>query len=93
MAKIKVEKVDNPKSFDVRITPSEQAEVMEILADSIVSVATAARKLLDSRLSERAVVILIKDMSPSLSIKQIETVLHNAAKIDTIYTKKPRAKS
>lgn len=62
---------------------------IEVLAKSIVEVSEAARKLLNSRLSKRAVIVLIKDsmMGPGLPLKEIELVLDCASKLDKRYLK------
>jgi hypothetical protein len=63
----------------------------EILASAIVDVAAAARKLLASRLTKRAVVVLLKDSIGTMSMRDIEFVLDHAATLDR-YTKKPATK-
>lgn len=66
----------------------------EVLAQSIVSVAESARKLLSSRLSERAILILIQDAvsGPPLRMTDIQLVLRAAANLDGKYLKKQPAK-
>jgi hypothetical protein len=54
----------------------------EILASAIKDVAEAARKLLSSKLTKRAIVILLKDSIGYISMKDIELVLDHAACLD-----------
>lgn len=53
----------------------------EILASAIKDVADGAKKLLASRLSRRAILVLLKD-STNVSMAQIDLVLEHAAKLD-----------
>lgn len=77
----------NPKVSVVK--DEEKVIEIKIMEEAIVQVATAARKLLSSRLSKRAIVVLIKDsMSGSgLPLKDIEWVLDCASKLDSRYLK------
>ena len=45
------------------------------LAEAILRVADAGEKLLNSKLSRRAIKVLIKDIDPRLSLGEIESVL------------------
>lgn len=62
---------------------------IEILAKSIVEVSEAARKMLASRLTKRAICILIKDSmsGTGLPMKDIQMVLDCAATLDKRYIK------
>lgn len=61
----------------------------EIIAQAIIDVSAAAKKLLSSRLSMRAIVILIQHSSvKSLSIADIQNVLNCAATLEETYIKK-----
>jgi hypothetical protein len=62
---------------------------VEILAKAIVEVAEAAKKLQNSRLSKRAICLLIKDSMTGTGIpmKDIQTVLDCAANLDKRYIK------
>jgi hypothetical protein len=69
------------------IKQDPEAEVApEILAQAIVDVAAAAKKLLASRLSKRAIILLIHDHS-GVPKREIERVLDSAASL-TYYVKK-----
>jgi hypothetical protein len=60
----------------------------EMLASAIEEVAAGARKLLNSRLSTRAITVLLKDAT-GLPMADIEAVLRSAACLDVRYLKKP----
>lgn len=45
------------------------------LAEAILRVADAGERLLNSRLSKRAIKVLIKDIDPRLSLTDIQSVL------------------
>lgn len=53
----------------------------EILAKAIVEVADAAKKLLSSRLTKKAILVLLKDKT-GLPQHAIESVLDGAARLD-----------
>lgn len=61
----------------------------KIMEEAIVQVANAARKLLSSKLTKRAVFVLIKDSMSGggLPLKDIELVLDCASKLDKRYLK------
>lgn len=53
----------------------------DLLAESIVDVAKSAKRLLNSKLSTRAIYLLIKDDS-GVPIDSIKKVLNSAAELD-----------
>lgn len=55
-------------------TNEEKPEPMEVLAQAIIDVADAFQKLRSGRLTQRAVILLIKD-STGLTQRDIEAVL------------------
>lgn len=55
-------------------TPDAQEEVAD-LAEAILRVADAGEALLNSRLSKRAIKVLIRDLEPRLSLGEIDAVL------------------
>lgn len=57
-----------------------------VMEKAIVEIAEGARKLLGSKLSKRAVLVLLKDASGQ-PMNVIEEVLDNAAKLDKLYLK------
>ncbi len=64
-------------------------ETAEVMASAIKSVAEAVRKLDKSRLTRRAIVLLIRDsISPTLGISDINAVLDAAGKLDVKFLKK-----
>lgn len=74
----------------VKIIKDEENVIdIEIMEQAIVDVATAARKLLNTKLTKRAVVVLIKDSMSGTGIpmKDIEWVLDCASKLDKRYLK------
>lgn len=69
---------------------ADPEEDLEILAESIVQVAGAFKKFNDSRLSRRAIILLIQDRIGSTRINkgQIEAVLDAATELKSAYIKK-----
>lgn len=70
----------------------EDADVgPEILAKSIVNVAESAKKLLESRITDETLYLLIqhgiKPASHRPTIDQIKQVLHSASKLDKLFLK------
>ena len=74
----------NGAPITVKEDPSVGAEV---LAQSIVDVALAAKKLLNSRLTEETISVLIKHQS-GVSMANIKKVLHGAADLERIFIKR-----
>lgn len=68
----------------VKEDPSMGAEV---LASAIVDVAAAAKRLLNSRLTEEAVLVLLKHQT-QISMEKIRTVLRGAAELERTYVKR-----
>lgn len=62
---------------------------VEIMEQAIIDTAQAARTLLNSKLTKRAVMVLIKDSmsGTGLPLKDIELVLDCAARLDKRYLK------
>lgn len=58
--------------------------ITESLADDIITVASAFEKLTTSGLNERAIILLIHDIS-GVNKRQIKSVLHAAKSLDSIY--------
>jgi hypothetical protein len=58
----------------------------EVLASAIVEVAASAKKLLNSRLTEEAIIVLLRH-STGFSKKVIKEVLHSAAELDKFVKK------
>lgn len=71
------------------VKDGENVIELKIMEQAIIDVATAARKLLASRLSKRAVLVLIKDSmtGTGLPLRDIELVLDCASKLDKRYLK------
>jgi len=68
-----------PKKQAITIKPDDTAP--EVLATAIVKLATAARQLLDSRLTDRAIQVLLRDATGE-SMATIERVLKGAATLN-----------
>lgn len=71
------------------VKDKENVIELKVMEQAIVDVAEAARKLLNSRLSKRAILVLIKDSmtGQGVPMKDIELVLDCAAKLDKRYLK------
>jgi hypothetical protein len=63
------------KSKTIKIkTNEENPEPLEIIAEAIIKCADAFDKIRDSKISERAIIVLIKDLT-GLPVAQIRAVL------------------
>lgn len=61
---------------------------VEIIAQAIIDVAAAAKKLKESKLKERAILLLIQDsIEGSCALGTIRAVLDSAANLDKRYIK------
>lgn len=71
------------------VKDGEKVIELQIMEQAIVDVATAARKLLSSKLTKRAILVLIKDSikGTPMPLKDIEIVLDCAATLDKRYLK------
>ncbi len=70
-------------------TNEENPEPVELIASSIIGVAEAFEKINNSRLSRRAVILLLHDLIGPTKInkKQIELILDNAPLLKKYYIK------
>lgn len=82
-------KTAKTQTIKVKVSESEP-ESLEILAKSIIDVSEAAQKLLNSRLTTDAIVLLIQHNMSTAAVtrKQISLVLETAGKLKQIYLKK-----
>lgn len=64
----------------------ENPEPMEIIAKSIIDIAAAFKKLENSRLQSRAILLLLKDAT-GISMGEIDKVLKAAANLEKTYIK------
>lgn len=69
----------------VKQNPNNEVPV-EVLADAIVEVSRAARQLLASRLTKRAIVLLLHESS-GVGKRDIQYVLDHAANLAAVYLK------
>lgn len=71
----------------------EKEVAAEILAEAIVQVAAAAQKLLASRLTRRALILLVHDAcGGNVGKRDIDLVLTYSASLANIYVKQPAVK-
>lgn len=66
----------------------ENPEPLEIIAQSIIDISGAFEKISKSRLSKRAIVLLIKDATRNISMNDIEIILDVVPRLKDIYLKK-----
>ena len=69
-------------------TNKENPEPAEIIAQAIIDVATAFEKMNKSRLTQRAIIVLVKDRIKHVSLPDIEAVLDAVPKLKDYYIKK-----
>ena len=81
--------MNNDNSKVTVVKSGDKVIETKIMEDAIVEVATAARKLLNSKLTKRAVLVLIKDSMSGTGVpmKDIELVLDCASRLDKRYLK------
>lgn len=65
----------------------ENPEPLELIAQSIIKVSEAFAKISTSRLKQRVIVLLIRDMNASLKISDIEAVLNTVPKLKDHFIK------
>lgn len=65
----------------------ENPEPIEIIAQAVIDVSDAFKKIENSRLSRRAIVLLIKDRCNGIGITEIETILNVVPKLKDYYIK------
>ena len=62
-------------------------EPVEVIAKSIIEISRGFQKMKDSRLNQRAIILLIKDLS-GVQMGEIEKVLNAAASLEKWFIKK-----
>lgn len=67
-------------------TSEENPEPMELVAQSIIDISNAFTKIADSRLRQRALVLLLHDMT-GVNMGHIKQILEAAPKLKDWYTK------
>jgi hypothetical protein len=68
----------------------ENPEPLEVIAESVIQVADAFQRVKNSRLAQRAIILLIKDAIPpkyKVGVTEIQEVLNAAAKLKQHYIK------
>ncbi len=86
--------VSNTKTITVK-SNEENPEPLEVIAQSIIDVSEAFKKVASSRLKKRVIVLLLFDMlkSRGVGINQIELVLDAAPLLESYYIKQlPKGK-
>lgn len=75
-------------------TDEENGIPLEIMAKAITQVSDAAQKILNSRLTKRAIFVLIKDSIPgnTVGLREIEIVLEHAANLENKFIKRKLTK-
>lgn len=77
------------KTQTVKIKSNEEnPEPLEIIAKAIIDVSEAYEKIQKSRVTERVIVLLIKDCLPNVTINDIKQVLAVVPKLKQYYLKK-----
>lgn len=84
-----------PRSVKVQTNPNNSLKDIIILQETIREVAAFAKKLNESKLTRRAIVVLIQDSIGASRIKknQIEDVLDCAESLGQIYLKQDESES
>lgn len=77
------------QTITVRVD-KENAPDLEILAQDICAVANAFKKIEGSRLHRRVILLLLRDMCPSVSLGDIHRILDAAPKLQETYIKKAK---
>lgn len=81
----------------VRVKQTDQPVDTEVLAEAIVAIAAGMRKLMQTRLSERTLCMLIADATPRIgrtnppryvSAKEVKAVLQGLADLEKVHLKK-----
>lgn len=67
----------------------QNPEPLNVIAESIIEVSEAFKRVQSSNLTERAIVLLLQDMT-GLSQRDIKSVLEAAPKLSHYYTKKQK---
>lgn len=82
---------NKPKKTKLKVMQSPDKQVpTEILAQSIVNLSEGMKKIQDSILTERAILVLLKDLT-GLPQKDIKAVLDGLAGLEKTYLKKKNA--
>lgn len=70
----------------------ENPEPVELIAQAVIDIAAAFKRLENSRVKKRVIVLLLKDMTHGIGITEIETILDAVPKLETYFLKQvPKA--
>jgi len=84
--------METKKNLTVTIKTNEESpEPVELIAQSIIDISDAFEKIQKSRLSERALLILIKDAC-GVSLHDIKIVLNTVPKLKHLFLKQATGK-
>lgn len=75
------------KKLDIDTNNQSSLPPVEEVAQAIVDLSAAARKMMSSRLKEDAVVILLQAMSGGINRSDIRVILHNLQIMDKHWLK------
>lgn len=70
----------------IKLKKSDPPESKEVLADAVVNIGKATKKLLSSGMNEKAIIVLIHDYT-KLPKSTIKTVLHSLPQLERWYCK------
>lgn len=76
-----------PKQTITVKSSEENPEPIELIAQSIIDISDAWKKIENGRLAKRAIVLLIKDRCVGIGITEIETILNVVPKLKDFYIK------
>lgn len=77
------------KAKTIKIIRSESApETTELIAAEITAISNAFERLQNGKLTQRAILLLLKGLLPGMSITDISKVLNAAADLKKHYLKK-----
>jgi len=70
-------------------TNEENPEPIELLAEAIIEISNAYKKIQNSRLKKRAILLLIRDMTtyPQMGLKEIELILDTVPRLAEYWLK------
>ena len=73
----------------IKVIQDPEKEVpAEVLAQAIVDISAAMKKIANSRLKRRAIVVLVKDNTSGVSIGAIQAVMDSLENLEQTYLKK-----
>lgn len=88
MKNTKTNPIEKAKSVKVNVKQNadDPTESLDVIASALIDVAAAFKRLNDSKLKRRAIILLLQDMT-KLPQRDIEAVLDAAPRLVEVYTK------